>query len=59
MIKATNRLPKFKNCKHEHRLLKYHRGYFCFYCTKCLIFTIKKEDTELNDFIDEINEKYK
>ncbi len=49
-----NRLPKFKGCKHEWRLLKKFKGYFCFYCVKCLLFALKDPDRELKECIKQV-----
>lgn len=50
-LERTNRLPKHKDCKHEYRLLTKYKGYYVFYCTKCLLFCFKDEDTPLKEWI--------
>jgi len=42
--KLTNRTPKFKNCIHEWRPLIKYKGFWTFYCVKCLLFTMKDID---------------
>lgn len=45
MIKKEDRLPKFKNCVHNWRFFKSLNGFEVFYCTKCLLYTLKSPDS--------------
>lgn len=52
--KRENRLPKFKDCKHRYRFLRRYKGYYVYYCVKCLIYSIKDPDFTFKEWVKEI-----